>query len=98
MTTTVSQPSLWDEPVAPGDMHEFTFSWADGDTSPSQLQRLAELTLKHATTGRDDNGKLHAFRCISVRIADGKVYGTCVLSPRINRADRTQEDDEEDEC
>src|SRR5207249_1652482 len=89
------QLSLWDQPEP--ETLEFPFSWADGDTDLGQLQRLAGLLKQSRQAIPDDNGGGHTFQVISTRIADGKVYGTCVELPSINRVANPEEAEEVDE-
>ncbi len=88
------QLSLWDAPAP--DTYEFPFSWADDDQSLPQLERLAGLLKQHGHTARDDSGTLCRFRVDSTRIADGKVYGTCILLPSLNTVMSNPQDDEDD--
>lgn len=89
------QLDLWTEPQEiPG---EISYSWADGDTSPAQLERLAAVMLKHSLDCVRIDGRSVFIRILSTRVADGKVWATYkeVPSPLGTKGPVEDEEDEE---
>lgn len=86
------QLSLWEEPIAAsGVALELRHSWADGDTSEVQLERLAAILLRPGTNGdslKADNGDVYLFKIIATRIDlnQGCVWATVVEDVEKERA------------
>lgn len=77
------QLSLWDEsgqihviPFNIGDVADFSTYWADGDTSPASLQRLASSLMKRLYSPGPYGWRIVA-RVLSTRIEDGRVWMQC---------------------
>lgn len=74
---STAQLSLWEEaPTQDTGILEKVFTWADGDTTLSALNRLAELTLGDLQV-IPANGVMCFYRVVSTGVVDGKVIGIC---------------------
>lgn len=72
------QLALWDETPAQQEdgIIEKTFSWADGDTTLSALDKLAVVVLGDLEQ-HIYNGAICFYRVVSTAVVDGKVIGAC---------------------
>lgn len=102
----MQQLMLWDEtPAVPegyrvvpeiGGTFETQKRWADGDTSPEQLARLARVWLHNVETKRATNGVLCWFEVIATRVEQDHVIATLRrIEPRLKSYCDHQGDDEE---
>ena len=80
------QASLWQDesqsderPIHLGDRFQLGFCWADGDTAPDQLARLARLNDGELSFIEDTQGRYHPIRILRAWVDEkGKcVRGLC---------------------
>ncbi len=81
----MNQPTLWDKPASSEEQTSYHVSkediivvpirWANGDTAPEALERLALVMLGDLSTGfrRADTGEHVFYRVIATGVVDGQV-------------------------
>ena len=98
----MNQLTLWQQQEAPraltiGDVFEQGMVWADGDTSPEQLERLATLMKGRREVSEWYVKPAYWYRVLDSRVEGERVMMTCQLveSP-LSPSQRTDTEEEEE--
>ena len=94
------QLDLWEQTkeLAIGDVFETAISWADGDTSRVQLERLAKVLLGDLNLSHWSQKPIVYSRIIATRVEGDKVIATCrVVDSPLGRIHGEEDDTDENE-
>jgi hypothetical protein len=72
-------------------------SWADGDNSPAQMERMAEVFLGDGRSFQDGKKNLYKYYCVTTAIINNKVWLAYQFDHELFRYIPHSDDDEEEE-